>query len=208
MSFEPQHIAVDLDDVVLDFMGGIKRAVQTEYGVEIPDFDRWDLGEQLDHILGKSWWKWMRERDWLWPNFPAMPGAIGSLAQLRDAGHYVEIVTAKPEWAEFSVWKWMGKWRPPVQAVTIVNSDDPDIRKVDNTDADIIIDDKASNVAEFVEEGRVGILFGRPHNHAEVLTPGMFRAEDWRHALELVTLEANGMLEVFTVAKAFEEQMS
>src|SRR3989304_4519888 len=133
------YIAVDLDDVILDFGLGVRMAIETEYGIVVPPFDKWEMHEILDPILGKSWWKWMRERDWLWPNFPAVQGAIGGLTHLRDHGHYLEIVTSKPEWAEFSVWKWVGKWRPPVNRITIVDMDTP---KVSATDADVLIDDK------------------------------------------------------------------
>jgi 5'(3')-deoxyribonucleotidase len=181
------YIAVDLDDVILDFGGGVRHAVETEYDVVIPPFEKWEMHEVLDPILGKSWWKWMRERDWLWSNFPAIPGAIGGLAQLRDAGHYLEIVTSKPEWAEFSVWKWLGKWRPPVNRVTIVNMD---TRKVDVTDADALIDDKPANVNEFDADGRIGILFYASHNATSgEARDGVIKAKDWKSVVEIVNLE-------------------
>ena len=182
----PQHVAVDLDDVILDFGGGIRHAVETEYGVVVPPFSKWEMHDVLDPIIGKSWWKWMRERDWLWPNFPAMKGAIGGLTKLRDAGHYVEIVTSKPEWAEFSVWKWLGKWRPPVQRVTIIGMKE---RKIDRTEADILVDDKPENVIPFAEDNRIGILFDAMHNQGSCKTPGMFRAVGWDSVIRLVQLE-------------------
>lgn len=90
------HIAVDLDDVVLDFCGGVRKAIETEYGVTLPEFEEWDLHKSLDPIIGYSWWKWMKQRDWLWPNFPVIPGAIGALDQLRREGalHRVRHVEA------------------------------------------------------------------------------------------------------------------
>ena len=185
-------VACDLDNVVLDFYGGVRHAVETEYNVIVPPFSTWDMHEVLDPIIGKSWWKWMRERDWLWPNFPAVPGAIGGLAQLRDAGYYVEIVTSKPEWAEFSVWKWLGKWRPPANRVTIVNMD---IRKVDATDADVLIDDKLKNVVDFADDDRYGVLFSAESNlHESELPNGVVRAKDWHAAVDLVRLSERGDL--------------
>lgn len=180
------HIAVDMDDVLLDFMGGLQHAIKTEYGVIVPDFTKWDVNELLDPILGKSWWKWMRERDWLWSNFPAIDGAIGGLTQLREDGNFIEIVTSKPEWAEYTVWKWMGKWRPPVNRVTIVEMDQ---HKVDMTDADLLLDDKPQNVDEFAEEGRIGVLFGRSHNRDSVVHPDVIRVDGWRNAVELIRQE-------------------
>lgn len=155
------HIAVDLDDVVLDFCGGLREAIRKEYNFDVGDFEKWELRDVLDPVVGRNWWSWLRERDWLWPNFPAIDGAIGGIDALRRDGHYVELVTSKPEWAEYAVWKWLGKWRPPFNAVTIVGPKD---RKVDFTDARILIDDKFENCDEFAKAGRTGLLFDRPHN--------------------------------------------
>ncbi len=190
------HIAVDLDDVCLDFVGGLRGALKKEYGVEIAEEDITDFNLRpfLDPILGQNWWTWMRERDWLWPNFPAVDGAIGSLETLRRQGHYLECVTSKPKWAEAATWKWMGKWRPPFQRVTIVDTKS-NIRKVDVTDAELLIDDKIENVQGFVDEGRYGVLFDRPHNRGgkvdpNWLVPGAIekgmRAKGWSEVLRIV----------------------
>ncbi len=189
------HIAVDLDDVVLDFVGGVRRSVKSEFGIDLPDdaIDRWDLHEILDPIIGRSWWSWLRDRDWIWATFPAIDGAMGGLEQLRRDGHYLECVTSKPRWAEYNVWKWIGKWRPPFQRVTITG---PDEKKVDWTNAEILIDDKPQNIQEFAGEyrlgigPRMGIIFDRPHNRSFVIGPHrdgtMFRAEDWREVVARV----------------------
>lgn len=182
------HVAVDLDDVVLDFVGGLREAIRVEYGVQLGDVEEWDLHATLDPIVGRDWWKWMRDRDWLWSHFPAMPGAIGGIERFRAEGLFVELLTAKPEWAEYAVWRWLGKWRPRVHRVTIVP---PQGRKVDYSDADLLVDDKPENCEEFVEDGRVAILFDRPHNRNYTLVPGMARARTWAQAVELVLLEAS-----------------
>lgn len=158
------HIAIDLDDVVLGFVDLLCTAVSTEYGVDLrpEDITEWDLRKVLDPIVGENWWHWWKERDWLWAQAKAVPGAIGSIRTLRRAGHYTEIVTSKPEWAEAQTWRWLGKWRPPVNQVTIVGMDE---RKLDRTDAALIIDDKPETCIEWAEAGRTALLFSRPHNH-------------------------------------------
>lgn len=155
-----EHVAFDMDDVILDFCGGLAAAVKKEYDVDIL-ITEWDLHKVLDPIIGYSWWNWMKARDWLWPNFPAINGAIGGLDKLHSAGYYIEIVTSKPDWAHYAVSRWLGKWRPWYDRVTIV---DMDTRKVDVTDAGVLIDDKWENIQEFVDEGRQGLLFDRTHN--------------------------------------------
>jgi 5'(3')-deoxyribonucleotidase len=179
------HIAIDHDDVLADFTGGLRRAVQTEYGVVVPEFVEWDISVVLDPILGEPWWGWLQRRDWLWANFPAVEGAIGTLELLRKDGHYLEIVTHKPRWAEASVFKWLGLWRPPVHRVTIV---DPSESKLWATNADLLVDDKVENCQEFWDAGRHAILFDRPHNRkAKVLATSQHRAASWSEVRRLLT---------------------
>jgi hypothetical protein len=176
-----------MDDVLLDFAGGLAHAVWREYGVTV-ELDTWDIAPRLNPILGQSWWKWMRARDWLWPNFPAIPGAIGGLTQLRNDGHYLEIVTSKPEWAEFSVWKWLGKWRPPVHRVTIMDSGKGQ-SKLEVTDAALIVDDKPSTVDEWMAEGRMAILFTGQSSYKrdhEDYTGDALKAKSWSRVVSLV----------------------
>ncbi len=186
---ERYHVAIDLDDVVLDFYGGLRAVLKKEYGVELrPDqMAAWDLHGVIDPIVGRSWWQWLRERDWLWSHLPAVDGAIGGIERLRAAGLYVELVTSKPEWAEYAVWRWLGKWRPRFHRVTIVPTSE---RKVDHTDAELLVDDRPENCLEFVDDGRVAILFDRPHNQDFALVPGMGRARTWEQVVELVRMES------------------
>jgi uncharacterized HAD superfamily protein len=189
------RIAVDLDDVVLDFVGGLREAVKKEYGVEIPEesIRDFNLRPYLDPIIGRNWWSWMEERTWLWANFPAVDGAIGTLDRLRRDGHYLELLTSKPRWAEHNVYKWLGKWRPPFQQVTIVGKDD---NKADFSDATILIDDKWENVEDFSNAGREALLFTRPHNEKHLWLPDRVqRVKGWAETYETLTRRAtNGSL--------------
>lgn len=179
------HIAIDLDDVILDFTGGVRRAVATEYDVEVPEFPDWHMANVLDPIIGYSWWKWMKSRDWLWKTFPAVPGAIGSINILRDQGYFIEIITSKPQWAEASVWQWMGRWRPAVDRVTIVNTESD--QKCDFTEADILIDDKPKNCEEWAATGRPAVLFSRSHNlNYKIQDDRIHRADSWADVRSIV----------------------
>lgn len=180
------HIAVDADDVVVDFLGGLLGAVRTEHGVSIQpdDIKEWNLHPVLDPILGMSFWTWLRNKEFLWPNFGVVSGAIGALDKLRRDGHYLELVTSKPEWAEYNVYRWLGKWRAPFERVTITKLDD---KKADFTTADILIDDKPQNCLDFADTGRLAILFSAPHNRGFTDLPkGIVRAENWQHVLQII----------------------
>jgi len=183
-----KHVALDMDDVCLDFVGGLIRAAKTEHNVDIDpeSITDFNLRPFLDPVVGQNWWKWLRERPWIWSEvFGPVNGAIGGIERLRREGYYLEIVTSKPQWAEPSVWRWLGKWRLPVQRVTIVDHADKDLRKVDVTDARVIVDDKPENVQGFLDEGRRGIIFDRPHNRSIAL-PGAERAKDWSDVYAMV----------------------
>lgn len=179
------HIAIDADDVVVDFIGGLLAAVKKEHDVEIKkeDIKEWNLHPVLDPVLGESFWKWLRRREWLWANFPAVDGAIGAIDSLRKDGHYLEMITSKPDWAEHNVWKFLGKWRPAFHRVTITKLED---KKADFTNADILIDDKPQNCIDFMESGRPAILFYSGHNRFVEVPDGMLRAKGWGQVLSII----------------------
>lgn len=176
------HIAIDLDDVVLDFCGNLIAVINREYdaGLDISHINQWDLTEILNPIIGEEWWEWWERRYWLWPKANAVPGAIGGLEDLRRQGHYLEIVTAKPRWAEPLTWQWLGKWQPPVNRVTIV---DMTTAKSEATDAPVLIDDKPTTVVSWTESrpDRQALLFTRQHNLDEEFDhPRITRVENWK----------------------------
>ncbi len=186
------HVAIDLDDVVLDFAGSVLECFKREYGEPVQyDGDPWgqDMLDFAQHPMllesgYTSWWDWLRDREWLWSTFPAIPGSIGGIKRLRTAGHYVECVTSKPAWAEYNVWKWLGKWRPAFNRVTVVSNGQ---RKTQFTSADVMVDDKLTTCQEFVECGRRAIWFNRARKSA-VLPEGrkLMVAWHWEHVVELV----------------------
>jgi hypothetical protein len=188
------HIAVDLDDVTVDFMNNVLDCFEREFG-ERPAFDGNTWGDSATALYKhplfiaagyKSWWDWLRERDWLWGIAPAVPGAIGGIKTLRAAGHYVEAVTSKPEWAEPQVYRWLGKWRPAFQRVTIVTTGQ---KKTDYTDADLIIDDKLETCAEFLADNRLAIWFHRPGYTSALahdLPGGLCVATTWSDVVQIV----------------------
>lgn len=166
-----------------------------EFGVraERESFTKWDspLLVDYEHVFKdagyKSAWQWLRERDWLWATFVAVPGAIGAIQQLRSQGHYLECLTAKPEWAEWCVWRWLGRWRPAFNRVTIVTNK---THKANASDADLLIDDKDENVKGWVmsRRERIGIVFDQPWNRAPAVEGNVrtYRAHDWSDVHQLV----------------------
>src|SRR6266542_1595805 len=186
------RVAVDFDDVVLDFFQGVIDSMALEFGVSLDKRDcaSWDKNPVKEFPWKDygydSWWDWMQKRDWLWATFKAVPGAVGGISRLRSQGHSVELLTAKPEWAEPQVWRWLGRWRLPVDRVTLVGLKQ---RKVDRSDADVLVDDKPENCVEFCEAGRRAVLFGQPWNESFLFADysGMGYADDWSGVIRQVS---------------------
>lgn len=217
------HIAVDMDDVVVAFVDGVLEAVNRDFDVRprltAEDVTGWNWGpDLLDPIIGRSWWDWLQDHSHLWgEKFKPVPGALGGLEALRRAGHRVELLTAKPEWAEDQVFVWLGRYKPKVTTVTLVpvNAD-----KTKFTDAEYLVDDRDKNVAEWVlssymprdkRAGRGGwmdrtaLLFDMPHNRAfnpyeEIhsyppdapnhAADRIIRVDNWRDVLAVIEREA------------------
>lgn len=185
------HLAVDLDDVVVNFFPHVLACLKREYGIDISmeQITDWD-DNPVKHLRifgeGRDWWDWLRGRDWLWAKADAIEGAIGGIDTLRRQGHYVEGLTSKPEWAEWCVWAFCGKWRPPFNRLTIAPLGE---RKVDLSDAEILIDDAPHNVAPWVAapNGRSAILFDKPWNANVPIDPiTTARAKNWADVLRIV----------------------
>src|SRR3972149_669120 len=107
---EKLWIAFDLDDCVLDFVAGILETVNRDFGSDVQpkDITDWEFGQFIDDIIGMPWFAWLETHASLWGDkFKPVPGALGGIEKLRRAGHYIEIVTAKPTWAEDALWTWM-----------------------------------------------------------------------------------------------------
>lgn len=181
------HIAIDMDEVIVDFVGGLLGSINLEFGTELTEADitEWDMGKVLDPIIGYSWWKWLKARSWLWAQYQPVPGALGGIDKLHHAGHRLEIVTSKPKWARYTVWTWMGRYRPAVDGVTIV---DVGQSKRESTDARILIDDNWDNCMDWTEHGTNdgwAYLLDKPWNSGQ-RHMGINRVSNWDDILKEV----------------------
>lgn len=187
------HLAVDCDDVLVDFWPRVLRCFNKEFGESLEMDAQNDWGDnpikKSEHFgPGKayaSWWEWWRDRHWLWATCDAIPGAIGGLKALAERGHYVELLTHKPDWARREMTAWLAKWHPRFDRLTLVALEES---KSTATDAKILIDDKPKNVREWIESDkkRHAILFTRPWNVQwdwGVDNARLTRAETWADIL-------------------------
>lgn len=194
------HIAVDMDDVLVRFWPRVVRCFNKEYGenVQVEQETEWDrsavkLSDHFgpDRAYG-SWWDWWRDRHWLWSSCDAVDGAIGGLTQLRTDGHYVELLTHKPEWARREVTAWLARWHPPFDRLTIVPPGTPKPRA---SSATLLVDDKPDNCMDWTGSGRPAVLMDQPWNRHHVTTArwpvigdhvAAVRAYSWHEVLRAI----------------------
>lgn len=172
---------------MIDFVPHLARCIWTEFGVDM-DSTKWESIESAidwPRYGYKSWWSWLKSRDWLWALAPAIPGAIGGVQYLRANGHRPELLTAKPSWAEPQVHRWLGRWRPAFERTTVV---EVKARKPECSDADVLVDDRESNVQQWVQsdESRTAVLFNQPWNEDAEDHPRIVRAFGWLDVLDAI----------------------
>ena len=187
-------IAVDLDDVVVDFFARVVKCYNKEFDelVSVDEVTGWDDNpiKKSPHFgdgkMFPNWWAWWESRG-LWSDCDAIDGAIGGLYALHAAGHQVELLTSKPVWARPDLYKWLHEWNPYFDSLTIVDEDArPKLSKAEVSGATLLIDDRPSNVFEWNEAGRPAVLFTQPWNVGMRLFRHMYRASDWRTIIGLV----------------------
>lgn len=195
------RLAIDMDDVMCGFVEGVCDTVSREFDtlVDPASVISWEFSKFLDNVIGYSWWEWLEQHAWLWgEKFKPVPGAIGGVDTLRRAGHTLELLTSKPDWAEDQVFVWLARYKPRFHKVTIVPVEGlgKGRSKVHYTDAELLVDDKTENCLEFVQAGRDALLFAMPHNATAQMPggPGVFltRVNGWHEVVEeIAKREAN-----------------
>ena len=185
------HIAIDMDDVIVDFVPTVLEAIRRDIGpnIALEDVTTWDMDAgalaDVDFPGGGTWMEWLERWPSIWRYAPPMLGALEGLATLRAAGHTLEILTKKPAWAEYVVWGFLHDHSPPVQRATIVPSG---ARKERCSDADILIDDSPENVLCWADTCRSALLFDRPWNR-DILAAShrnLLRVEGWAGVLRVL----------------------
>lgn len=186
-------IAVDADDTFFDYWIGVVTAkVEGEFGVDLT----WQPGSNWDSnpvknffkSRGEDWWDWMQRKSWLWALCKPFDGAIGCVEDWRRQGHTVELLTKKPDWAIWTVYNLLAKWKLSFDKVIAVPLDGA---KHDYSDADLLIDDSDSNIQGWINTGRGAVLFERPWNKEADFEGGpgsglIQNAQHWAEVRDLV----------------------
>lgn len=185
----PLHIALDIDGVIYDWVGEVRKHFASTFGLDPADL-----------VVNEYafWDGWGFSADEFWPLVhDAGITTLGSLdrtavagvQRLADEGHHVHVVTSRnpvlgdnvntPSWLianglPFESFSFLGqKWR---------------VR------ADVLIEDHFGTLVNFTNKnpGAMGVLLDQPWNRSpEATAPQrelIFRASDWTDVVSLVAL--------------------
>jgi uncharacterized HAD superfamily protein len=119
------RLGIDLDGVVCDFNAGWMRLHMAEFGSKLkPEMV---VGWNNLHELGgfadmPAFWKWARaneDRPSIFRHLEPYPEALETMCALRDQGHRIVILTAKPRWAIPDTLRWIADHELPTEEIHI-----------------------------------------------------------------------------------------
>lgn len=119
------RLGIDLDGVVCDFNAGWMELHKAEFGSDlVPEMVvTWDNLHELGGFKDmNAFWRWAQgneDRPSIFRHLQPFPNAVETLHTLRDAGHTIVIVTAKPRWAITDTLRWIADHDLPTEEIHI-----------------------------------------------------------------------------------------
>ena len=143
------RLGIDLDGVVCDFNAGWMQLHMAEFGSELkPEMVvSWDNLHELGGFADmQAFWRWAQatdDRPSIFRHLEPYPDALATLHALRDAGHRIVVLTAKPHWAIPDTLRWIADHELPTEEIHIR------YRKY-GIDCDVYLDDSPIVLPELV----------------------------------------------------------
>ncbi len=190
-------IAVDLDDVLFDFIGHFFRWHNQRYGTALQPEDMvyetlWEAWGGTRAEAAERVPRFFQEVDTL--SLHPMEGAVPALDELKRRFD-LTIVSARDLSTADVTREWVDKFFPRVFDEVVLGVGNPIAKSRPLTKADVcvqvgaylLIEDQLSHASVVAAAGiRVLLFGGGPWNRAGSLPPGIERVEDWAHVVRLL----------------------
>jgi 5'-nucleotidase len=161
-------LGVDVDNVLADYTGGLRRIVAEERGIdpaELPDPSRWAHYEEwgFDAASFDEWHRKAVVEHRMFRHLDVMPGAADVLTRLSEKGVRIRIVTHRlyvsgtHALAASDTVEWLDAQGIPYWDLCMV------ARKAD-VGCDLYVDDAPHNVEALRDAGRRVIVYDWPYN--------------------------------------------
>lgn len=201
MTRQAKLVAIDLDDVLFDFIGNFfawhNEKYETDLLPEDMTFDTlWEVWGGTKQEASERVPHFFRDIDML--NIEPIEGAVPSLRQLRSLFRFVIISARHPD-AMNATQEWIDRYFPEVFEDIAVGIGNPLAQGRPMTKAelctqmgvDLLIEDQLRNAADVARSGVPVLLFGDlPWNRTDALPPNVQRVRDWSHVVHTLLGEA------------------
>lgn len=192
-----RSIAVDLDDVLFDFVGYFFQWHNEQYGTALRPEDI------ADKKVWETWGGTAEEASERVPRFfhevgmlelAPINGAVPALEQL-SARFKMAIISARDSSTLNITRAWIDKYLPDIFDEVLLGISNPMARGQSMTKvelckqigADLLIDDQLVNVRHVSAAGIEALLFGDyPWNQATSLPSGIKRVRNWAHVVQIL----------------------
>lgn len=179
------RIGVDMDGVLADFDKGWVDRYNADFGTNLhpKQNDHWDALVSITHFADDAeWWEWATSKhEDLFLGLDPLPGAVEGVRALKDAGHDIVIITAKPRWAAGHPSSWLIKHDVPYDEIHVTKAKSYVI-------CDVYVDDALHNVVDLMENTDALVIqySAWPYVNGGEVVPGAVYATSWTDVVEEV----------------------
>lgn len=141
------RLGIDADGVLADFDKGWIDRYNADFGtsIEYKHCNHWDALTGLTGLTYDEWWEWVTSKhEDLFLELEPLPGAVQGVKTLKNLGHDICIITAKPRWAAGHISDWLIKHDVPYDEIHVTSN------KI-HVACDVYVDDALHNVEAFLE---------------------------------------------------------
>ena len=187
------RIAIDIDNVTLEFQPYWQELYETWFGVPVIEeyMGEWDAVVDGTHFeTSQEFFAWF-DRAGGWDDMPWVPGAPGAIEHLAKSNSIVFVTSRSGPAATAATQRWFKRhedesWPNAQLRVSVMNKT--------VVPASVYIDDAPHHIDDLFDLDRNVIIFDQPWNQGieDVLPDGvgrLWRAENWFDVIEIIEEE-------------------